>query len=321
MLIVGHKQQVEKLKAKIRERWKSKDLGPVSVFCGFQVVRDRQRRTVRIHQSLYIKKLLERLGMANANVTVLPIPANTVMREKEEFDTLDDDETYLYRSIVGSSIYLSNNTRLDISYTVGQLARFMSKPRVDHLRYAKNLLRYLKGTINVGITYSGNRIEYSIYTDSTWGTEDDRVSFQGWVVIQYNGAISWAAQRQKSTVQSSIEAEIIAANEGAREAAWLEKLRAEIDTPEHRQPPTLYCDNEAATAFTKDSRFHNKAKHIEIKYMFARNDMISRNRLRVERIAGTDQIADVLTKQLPAESFTKHTKAMGLSKPQERGHI
>ena len=72
-----------------------------------------------------------------------------------------------------------------------------------------------------------------------------------------------------------MEVEIIATNKGVREAVWLEKLRAEIDTLEHRQLLILYCDNEVVITFTKDSRFYNKVKHIKIKYMFARNDMIS----------------------------------------------
>jgi hypothetical protein len=103
------------------------------------------------------------------------------------------------------------------------LARFISKPAAIHLQMYKQLLRYLAGTIKVGITYSSRHNElplsYYIYTDSTWGTEEDRVSFQGIIVIRYRGAVSWMSQRQKSTAYSSMDAEVITGHKGTKEAA------------------------------------------------------------------------------------------------------
>ena len=105
--------------------------------------------------------------------------------------------------MVGFAIYLANNTRPDISYAVRQLARFMSNPGAVHLTFTKQLLRYLNGTRTVGIIYSNKpdvRIpnertertpQYHIYSDSTWGTEDNRVSFHGYAVIWYEGVVLW----------------------------------------------------------------------------------------------------------------------------------
>jgi hypothetical protein len=132
--------------------------------------------------------------MDRANPSNLPIPAGIVLKSTDGDILLVGDDIYLYRQIVGSTIYLSNNTRPDIAYAVGQLARFMSVPAVTHLQIAKQLLRYLAGTIDVGITYSNRRGElpysYSIYTNSTWGTEQDRVSFHRYVTIRYRGAVT-----------------------------------------------------------------------------------------------------------------------------------
>jgi hypothetical protein len=111
--------------------------------------------------------------MTNANSTSLPIPAGTVLKSVDNDDDslLEGDEITVYRQIIGSVLYLLNNTRPDTSYAIGQLARFMSKPAVIHLQMCKQLLRYLAGIIEVGITYSSRRNElplsYSIYTDST----------------------------------------------------------------------------------------------------------------------------------------------------------
>ncbi len=59
----------------------------------------------------------------------------------------------------------------------------------------------------------------------------------------------------------------MAASEGVKEMAWMEKLTADI---EENAPymPTLYCDNQGGLDWMKDSKFHNKSKHIGIHYMF-----------------------------------------------------
>ena len=180
MLIVGKKQQVDTVKAKILKQWKGKDLKAVDTFVGFQIVRNRKERTLTIHQSFYTAKLLERLGMDKSNPVALPIPTGTVLKSTDN-DLLEGDDIVVYRQVVGSTIFLANNTRPDISYTVGQLARFMSKPAMIHYQYSKILLRYLNGTREVGITYSNQQGQlprsYNVWTDATWGIEEDRISF------------------------------------------------------------------------------------------------------------------------------------------------
>ena len=131
------------------------------------------------------------------------------------------------------------------------------------------------------------------------------------VVIRYGGAVNWHAQRQRSTALSTMDAEIMAASEGAKEMAWMEKLKEDI---EENSPytPTLYCDNQGRLDWMKDSKFHNKSKHIEIRYIYICTDMVEKGRMKVEYIPGINQMADILTKQLLGEAFRKHARAMGL---------
>jgi hypothetical protein len=180
---------------------------------------------------MYTNKLLERLKINNCNLTRLPIPASTVLQPNTE-DPLDHNKATVYQQIVSLTIYLANYTRPDISYAVGQLARFMATPGQTYYHLSKQLLRYLNNTRKTGRTYFDRPIHlplckikltslpasYTIFTDVTWGTEHNRISFQGIAIIRYKGAVIWMAQRQKSTALSSIEAEIIAASERARSA-------------------------------------------------------------------------------------------------------
>jgi len=81
------------------------------------------------------------MNMTNANSTSLLIPVDTVLKSVDEDEfLLEGDEITIYRQIVRSVLYLSNNTCSDMSYAVGQLARFMSKPAIIYLRMCKHLL-------------------------------------------------------------------------------------------------------------------------------------------------------------------------------------
>ena len=138
--------------------------------------------------------LLERLGIDKSNLVALLILARTVLKLTNNDNLLKRDDIIVYQQIVELTIFLVNNTCLNITYIVGQLARFMLKLAKIYYLYSKLLLRYLNSTKDVGITYSNRRGEllrlYNVWTDATWGTEEDRVSFQGMVVIRYGGAIN-----------------------------------------------------------------------------------------------------------------------------------
>ena len=83
MLIIRSRPHVNTIKASIRKLWKYKDLVPVSVFIGFQIKRDRPKRTLRIHQEAYTTRLLNKLRMGNCNPRALPIAAGTVLKSTE----------------------------------------------------------------------------------------------------------------------------------------------------------------------------------------------------------------------------------------------
>ncbi|KAI0993762.1 hypothetical protein K3495_g14422 [Podosphaera aphanis] len=188
MLIIGPTMKVKPVKSDIMNRWKCKALGPVDTFVGIRVERNRSQRTIRVHQTAYTRKLLQRLKMEKSIPKSFPLPAGTVLKSLTENDPwyiLEDEDASLYRQIVGSVLYLSNGTRPDISYAVGQLARFMSNPNSNHLSMAKHLLRYLNGNRSQGIMYkaTNDTKDWSAWTDATWGTEDDRKSFQAQTII------------------------------------------------------------------------------------------------------------------------------------------
>ena len=111
-----------------------------------------------------------------------------LIKETEQDESVDQKQ---YQSAVGSLMYLAVSTRPDISYSVGSLTRFNSKPTKEHWTALKRVLRYLKGTMDLGILYSKAESDSCIgYTDADWArNQDDRKSISDYVFLLSGGAI------------------------------------------------------------------------------------------------------------------------------------
>jgi len=125
----------------------------------------------------------------------------------------------LFKQIVGSLRYLCH-TRPDIAYGVSLISRYMVKPTTSHLIEAKRILRYMKGTCNLGIQYSRNHKPFDQmivgYSDSDLsGDKDDRKSTVAYVFMIGNAAFLWSSKKESVVALSSIKAEYIAASMAA----------------------------------------------------------------------------------------------------------
>jgi hypothetical protein len=191
----------------------------------------------------------------------------------------------------------------------------MSKPGESHLRASKEILRYLSRTRTYGITYncatSNLLANLLAYSDASWGIAYNGKLYTGWLVKYYDGVISWISNVQKSIAQSLMESKLIAANKVSKELAWLETLWLEVIGLQ--QTLILFIDNQPAIDIIYNTKHHFKAKHINIRYFYIRNDIVKPGRLEVRHIPGENQIADILTKQLLYNKFQRLRNNIGIS--------
>lgn len=182
------------------------DLGKLTYALGIKISQEDDQIT--LCQDAYVKRLLEKFQMTDCKEISTPLPLNA---QKAEENSEPFEDINLYQQLVGSLIYLSNVTRPDLAYAVSHLARGMSKPTKNDWVNAKRVLRYLKGTQNLGLKYQkGNKEEVFGYSDASYAEEKDRKSVGGYVFLQAGAAISWKSQKQNVVAQSSAEAEYIA---------------------------------------------------------------------------------------------------------------
>ena len=131
-------------------------------------------------------------------------------------------------------MYLSVSTRPDITYAVGNLARYTSKPTKAHWTALNRVLRYLKGTTHYGILYSRNESIICVgYSDSDWaGDVNDRKSTSGYLFQVSGGAVTWKSKKQSCVALSTAEAEYVALSSAAQESVWLRKIITELWSPQ-----------------------------------------------------------------------------------------
>lgn len=294
------------------------DLGDVSHYLGMEIRRDREKGTLMLLQTAYLK-VVERFGMAKCNPSTTPMDSglpNTIMPSSSDYQA--SPETILwYSSAVGSLMYAMTMTRPDIAFALSIVSRYCNNPDSTHVAAVTRILRYIKGTLYDGIIFRGElntELDLTGYTDADYGSaKEDRKSTSGWLFCLGGGPISWSSKRQTVVALSSCEAEYIALNEAGKEAIWLQRILKELGLINYSPSPTLiYEDNQGTIALAENPKFHRRTKHIDIRYHWVR-DAIHRNLITVEYVSTREQAADGLTKALTVKAFLEFKKMVGMA--------
>ena len=286
--------------------FETRDMGEPADFLGIHIVRNRLTKTLSIHQSPYIQKLLADYGLTGASPRSLPSSAFA------EGLPLPPATASKYPSLVGSLLHLANCTRPDISHLVGALARHFQTAQTSHWAAALNLLRYLSGTTDLALVY-GTQSGLQGYTDADYGGDKiTRRSTTGVVFLLHGAAISWQSKLQPTVSLSTTEAEYQATGAGAREALWLRKLLPELGFP-ITGPITIRGDNEAALNLTKNAMATPRSKHIDIVHHFSR-ERVERGEIAFVYVESAQNVADVLTKPLPRDNMNYHVGGLGMKR-------
>ncbi|GJW77157.1 zinc finger, CCHC-type containing protein [Tanacetum coccineum] len=307
LIITGTpKKEIDKFKAQMEEKFEMSDLGLLAYYLGIEVT--QTNGDISIKQSAYASKILKEAGMIDCNETLIPMDPGTRLTKITEGTMVNSTE---YRSLIGCLRYLLH-TRPDLSYSVGLLSRFMQEPREQHMKAIRQVLRYVKGTKDHGITYKhngGNKIHG--YSDSSYGVNTQEGKGTTGIIFYYGESpISWSTQKQATVALSSCESEFIAATAAATQALWLKRLLSKL-THTQEEKITIQVDNKSAIALMKNPVFHGRSKHIDTKYHFIR-ECVEREDIQVEFVSGEYQKADILTKALPKIKFLTMRQLIGL---------
>ena len=320
---------ISHVKSRLQQYYLMKDLGVIDEILGCKVVIDRDLDSITIQQAQYTKEIIAKFLPADDNI-VSSVPADPNLhlvqsqcaQSEEEIQGMKDIP---YRQAIGSLLWLALGTRPDISYAVGQVAKFNAHPGLIHWNAVLKIFRYLKYTGPMGITYRslvdcvdtqmvmfksandlgtmGNPI-LSGYSDANYARDiDTRRSTSGFIFMLAGAPISWQSRAQATVALSSTEAEYIAFAGAAQEAVWLLQVLREFKFGMN-SPVVVYEDNQSTIKLVENPVFHKRSKHVDIKYHFVR-ELVENKTLAIQYVPTVDNLADIFTKPLVFSVFTK----------------
>ena len=208
--------------------------------------------------------------------------------------------------MVGSLIYLTSCTRPDLCFIVSTLSQYLSKPTYAHLNLCKNVLRYLKGTLDYGLTFKPiGQIKIVGYSDASWANAENRKSISGFAYSLSDDTtlISWKSKKQPTVALSTCESEYIAMTLAMQEGIFISQLLKDIGMCSGGEPVILYIDNKGAIDLAKNPVHHQRTKHVDIKYHFIRTK-VQDGSFILKYVPSKSNIADLFTKPLPRTTIT-----------------
>jgi hypothetical protein len=287
--------------------------GELRYYLGIEIDYDRRRGTLRLSQSKYVRDLLTRFDMQDCSPAPTPAVANAYLTGDDCIDRLCREnlpQIRHYQALVGALLYLSNWTRPDISKAVSSCSRFLAAPGPSHVVAAKRILRYLRGTSDLSICYtrsSGSTIPHLLsgYVDADHaGDPNDRLSVTGYMFFLNGGPISWCSKRQPIVAVSSTEAEYYAASQAGLMTVVLRRLLSTLGVS-LPHPTSLLEDNAACIFMAHGVGALKRAKHIDVR-VFKLRELVRDGVLVLTKVMTDYQVADILTKALPALLFERH---------------
>lgn len=300
-------EDVTQLKIDLNDAFKLRDLGILKYFLGLEIA--RSTKGISVCQRKYTLGLLEDTGLLACKLSPIPMDPHVKLCLDSKEPLLDDQAAY--RRLVGRMMYLTI-TRPDITFAVNKLCQFTSTPKASHLQAAMRVLRYLKGSIGLGLFYSAeSTLVLQAFTDADWAScLDSRRSTSGYCMFLGNALISWKSKKQQTVSHSSAESEYRAMEFGSREVVWLRNLLAELQSEQHG-PVAFFCDSTAAIHIATNSVFHERTKHIELDCHQVRERVV-RGFIKLLHVRTTNQLADIFTKALFSPLFYSLVGKMAL---------
>ena len=310
-------------KKDLAARFKVDLRGKPSKFLGAEIA--QTGTTITLTQTEYIAAVGAKfLSGPNTHTFPTPLPKSK-MDDWNKLSVASSDveraemRSKPYLALVGSLLW-ATLTHPECTYYVAFLCQFMHDPSPDAYEAALGILAYLVGVKDMGITYDrSDDPTPTVYSDSSWGQVPK--PFGGWVVMAYNGAVSFAARKLKIVPISTAEAETAVYSAACRDLQYISSIMGEDGfqlQKKMKMPATVYCDNDSAVSTVKNLGSTARTRHFERWTLYGREQFIKL--LSVPRWISTfHQVGDIFTKPLPQDSFSRFRSVL-LNLPQRGRH-
>ncbi|MBW0498794.1 hypothetical protein O181_038509 [Austropuccinia psidii MF-1] len=321
MAIFG--ENVQLFKTEISKEFEIKDIGPAYLLLGVKI--HQLDYCITLDQQHFINSLLDLYGMQNCKTVDTPLVPNDHLTpatddERKAFENMGIN----FRSAVGSINYLSTATRPDLSHAVSSLSQYLEKPGTLHWKAFLHVLKYLRGTQELGLHYNRKGNPGLIaYTDADWGNcHLTRRSTSGYLAQLHSCLILWKTRKQPSVSISTAEAEYKSLCDLTSGLLWFRQWCQEAGIFHFNNAITVWEDNQSCikTANGNCNLNTKRMKHVDIQLHFVKEAI--QNQLIELRYAPTsDMLADFLTKAVPRSVLQRALQALRVLRLGSRGGV
>ena len=292
--------------------------GTFHEFLGITFTKCDKQGSVTLTQTGLIAKIISLTGLKDANPNRTPAQLQALGKdpEGEPFS-----EVWPYASIVGMLMYLATHTRPDIAFAVSQVARFTHAPKKSHGVAVKQIVRYLVGTQQQGITYVRSiSLCLEAYVDADFcglyrsDPPQDRSSARSrtaFIIFLGPCPLLWKSCLQSEVALSTVEAEYYAMSECIRVLLPLKALVREVvnnlNLPSEIAGSItckVFEDNMGAISLANKQQFTPRNKHFHVKFHHFW-DAVQKQEVHIIYIKSAENRADFLTKAVPRETYDR----------------
>nr|GEW22315.1 hypothetical protein [Tanacetum cinerariifolium] len=310
------KSEIEYTKGLLRKEFDKKELGPARKILGMEIVRDRGSRTLKVSQSGYVQKILNNYKVDNGKSVSVPLGAHFKVSLKDCLSSDWDVERMSkvpYANDVHSLVYLMVCTRPNIAYAVSIVSRYLANLGKYHWEAVKWILKYLKCTTDVGLVYGrdqGKHVDIDGFVDADYAKDPDKDrSIIGYVFMAHGCVVSWKETLQHVVALSTTEAEYMTLTEAVKKSIWLQGLLIELGV--NLMSVVMNCDNQSVIHLSRNAMFHERRKHINMRYHFIR-EIVKSKEIKVAKIGTKNNAADAFTKVVPGPKFKYCMEKLGV---------
>ena len=280
------------------------------------------------HLQKYIAKTLSILKMGDTKTTCRTPINKDIDRSSAP---LTGEQLCLFPTAVGCFGWMSNTCRPDISYAHSRISQHLSQPTVSAWEAVVRCCNYLRGTDDMCIAAPRHQDDkqlgsacdvnstscgWEFYSDSDFAgnseEENNRRSQNGFIALLNGAPVLWGSKVSSVAFAhpligeahpdiSSGAAEVYAAGNATFEFLHLSYTADEMGIP-FPQPLILQVDNKAAIAFADNSALKTKLKHIDTRQKWVKT-LRSKNIIQTKHVPSRDNLADIFTKILDADTF------------------
>ena len=319
--------------------------GPIQYFLGIKftnTTHSNSHVSIKLSQEAFAETLIAAAKLDDDAVTT----PHTPYRSGYPIDKIPPDnnitphqqhtQNHLLQSLVGSLNWLAGSTRPDLAPSVNFIAKYSNCASKGHIDAAKHVIKYLKGTKSMGITFCSedsqplnSHVKFPIpantitsMADANWGPQDQSHPNPGTLeeldifksrsmsgfLIWLGGPVHWVAKRQTITARSSAEAEIYATDECVKQLLQLSYILDGLSLLQDimPSPSTIYNDNSACVCWSKATTTKG-LRHIQMRENAIREAVLN-DFVTVTHIMGKVNLADLFTKEDKDVSHFQQTR-------------